>query len=1056
MSAIEEAVGRLLDSHIMFNTLPEKERDALLPLFEARTFSPQHVIAQQNQPMDGMYYIYNGSVRVKQDKDHKRVSLGELKANSTYGEMSLIKQGTWPYTVVASDHVTMIKLPAEQVRSIVARNPGVANTFKKHVGLVETSHRVRGLLGTAQFTPEQLAAILTRIGIKHIARGQQLFRQGDIDPRLYYLEQGEVELVRSPVAGDNIVLNKIRPGMLLGEGGALSGMDGKGVQPHDAIALTDSTVLVISQEALQNILHINPTLLEELRERVAGFAAVEEQEQAYRQRAEGIDQRIHLADAVTEEEFLQLDQKKQIKQFPLVRQSHESECAAACITMICKHYKKDFTLGQIRELTNLSSENVNPTRLITGAEILGFNTKPYALGFEDLRSLKLPAIIGWEGYHYAVLYRITPKEVHIADPVGGLMKLSRDEFVRSWTQAEVPGTFTAPDVGVVIGFYPTMKFEQQEPPKKPIHHFINYMLPFKKYYAEAMLAALAINLLGLASPLFVQTIVDNVVVHQDVALLNMMLVGMALVTVFSTLSSVAQSLLLAHTTARIDLRMMSEFYRHILSMPMEFFLTRNKGDILSRFGQNAKIRQFLASSTITVLLNTLMVVVYLVMMLAYSVPLTSLVLIFIPLYVLLVMYYTPRIKAIAQDIFLTNSQTQAHLIESLNGIESLKASANEYLARSRWESAFVENVKKSYQQSKLNLTSTSLHKLVGLFSTISILWFGANQVIAGQMTIGELMGFNMLVGMVIGPIHALVGLWNQIADIKVSVERVGEILSVEPEQELPSDPEKVPATLNNCQGRIEFDKVNFSYVANEKENFVMKDFDLLIEPGMRVALVGPSGCGKSTIAKMILGFYMPKAGECRIDGKDLRALELSSLRRNIGVVLQDSFLFAGTVAENIALGDPNPDMHAVIEAAKLAGAHEFVINYPLGYQTLVGEKGIGISGGQRQRICIARALYRNPAILIFDEATSALDNESEKQIQHNMESILRGRTSITIAHRLSTVVDSDMICYVYGGKVAEKGSHMDLIDPDYLRQHGYAGHYYKLAQSQFDLPDLKL
>ncbi len=1054
MTAIQEAVGKLLDSHIMFSALSDKDRRALEPLFEAQTFLPQHVIAEQDKPMDGMYYVYNGSVRLKQDRDAKRVSLGELASDSTCGELSLIKPANWPYTVVASDHVTMLRLPAEKLRPIIARHPGVAAMFMKNVGLVETSYRVKALLGKAKYNPIELPPIIEKIGVKHIKAGNPVFNQGDIDPRLYYLEQGAVELVRKPVTGDAVVLDKLKPGHVFGEGGALDGMDGAGTQPHDARALTDVTVLVIPLEAVRRICELNPALLEDFRLRVAGFKAMEQQELAYRQRAEGIDQRIQLADAVTEEEFRRLDQTKDIKQFPAVLQTHGSECAAACITMVCKHYQKDFTLGQIRELTNLSAENLSPLAIITGAETLGFSAKAFALKLNELGNLKLPAIVGWQGYHYVVLYRLTAKDVYIADPASGLLKLTREEFSRSWTQADVSGMPMARDAGVVIGLDPTMVFEQREPPKKPLYHFINYMLPYKRYYGEAMLAALAINLLGLASPLFVQTIVDNVVVHQDVALLNMMLVGMALVTVFSTLTGAAQSLLLAYTTARIDLRMMSEFYRHVLSMPMEFFLTRNKGEILSRFGQNARIREFIASSTVTVLLNSLMVVVYLLMMLAYNASLTMLVLIFIPVYVGLAAFYTPRIKAIAQDMFLTNTQTQAHLIESLNGIEALKASANEYMARTRWESAFVENVKKGYESSKLNLTSTSLHKLVGLSSTIAILWLGANQVIAGQMSIGELMGFNMLVGLVIAPINQLVGLWNQIAEIRVSVDRVGEILAVRPEQEMPNDPEKLPATLNECRGAINFQKVNFSYLANERENFVMKDFDLNIEPGTRIALVGPSGCGKSTIAKMVLGFNVPKSGQCKVDGKDIRNLDLGSLRRNIGVVLQDSFLFAGTVAENIALGDPTPDMQAVLEAARLAGAHEFVINYPLGYQTLVGEKGIGISGGQRQRICIARALYRNPSILIFDEATSALDNESEKQIQHNMENILKGRTSITIAHRLSTIVNADVICYISDGKVAEMGAHAELTDPDYLKEKGYKGSYYNLAKSQFDLPPL--
>ncbi len=316
------------------------------------------------------------------------------------------------------------------------------------------------------------------------------------------------------------------------------------------------------------------------------------------------------------------------------------------------------------------------------------------------------------------------------------------------------------------------------------------------------------------------------------------------------------------------------------------------------------------------------------------------------------------------------------------------------------------------------------------------------------------MGFNMLSGMVIGPVLSMVGLWNSM--LRISINRVGDILNVKPEQEPITTPEHMPATLSDCQGQIEFSQVNFSYVANEKENYVMQDFDLLIEPGQRVGFVGPSGCGKSTIAKMVLGFNLPKSGECRIDGKNIRSVDLVSLRRNIGVVLQDSFIIAGTVAENIALGDPEPDLAAVMEASKLAGAHEFIFNYPLDYQTPIGEKGMGISGGQRQRICIARALYRKPKILIFDEATSALDNESEMRTQENMRSILRGRTSITIAHRLSTIVDSDMICFIHDGKVAEQGTHEQLTDPAYVKDNGYTGLYYHLAEKQFNLSRLVL
>ncbi|MBT4838490.1 MAG: peptidase domain-containing ABC transporter, partial [Methylococcales bacterium] len=531
---------------------------------------------------------------------------------------------------------------------------------------------------------------------------------------------------------------------------------------------------------------------------------------------------------------------------------------------------------------------------------------------------------------------------------------------------------------------------------------------------------------------------------------------MVMIAIFKTLSVTVQSLLLAHTTARIDLRMMSEFYRHVLSLPMGFFLTRNKGEILARFGENQKIRAIIAGSTITVVLNTVMVVLYFMMMFTYNSGLTLIVMFFIPMYITITLYFTPKIKAISQQIFLTGAQQQGHLIESLNGIEAIKATANEYFARSRWENSFVSNVNMGYRQAKIALLSSSLNQLVGLAASVSVLWYGANEVMDGNMTIGELMGFNMLMGLVVGPILQMVGLWNSALEVSIAVDRVSDVLNVKSEQPPISNPNHVPSRLDNCRGRITFEKACFSYMAGDKEHYIMNDFDLVIESGTRVAFVGASGCGKSTIAKMVLGFNMPKSGQCLIDGKEIRSLDLDNLRQNIGVVLQDSFIFSGTVAQNIAFGDPEPDMQVVKEAAESAGADEFIINYPVGYQTLIGEKGMGISGGQRQRICIARALYRKPTIMIFDEATSALDNDSEARIQANMETILKGKTSITIAHRLSTIIDSDMICYIKDGKVNEKGTHEQLIDPEFIKKNNYEGHYYGLAKGQFDLPELDL
>ena len=1057
MDTNQEAIRYMVQTHTMFSLLPPADKEAVQSIVEIRDYAKDERIVDQNTPIDGMYYLYSGQVRLKQLINNKRVSLGVMGAESSFGEISLLKPASWQYEILAMEPTCVFRLPAEKIRSLIAANPAMRDLFTKQVGLTELSFRLRGLLGSAKYTPDQLNSMLENIGVKSVRRGESLYEEGQTDPRLYYVETGSLNLVARS-AGEELVLDTVRKGDLLGEGGALPDIGSLGVQPHSARAVTDVTALVIKQPEVQAILKINPELHERLRERVKYLASRVESEVDARKRAEGIDQRVRLTDAVTEEEFLAQTRQAQpvSTKFPLVRQQEAAECGAACLAMVTQHFGKKFTLGQVREITDLSIANPTPNNIITAAEKLGFNSKAYALKYDDLLRLSLPAVVGWEDYHYVVLYRITATEAHIADPDGGIKRLSREEFNKSWSSAEVSGVSTGADRGVYIAFYPTQTFMNLQEPTKPFRHFLNYILPFKFFFGEAMLAALTINLLGLASPLFIQNIVDTVIVHKDVGLLNVMLVGMVLVAMLSTLATSAQSLLLAFVTARIDLKLVAEFYRHVLSLPMNFFLTRNKGDILARFGENQKIRHIMAGQTITVILNTFMIVIYLFMMFAYSTRLTLIFLVFIPIYIGIIIYFTPLFRQIANQIFLTGSESQSQLIEALNGIEALKATANEYMARSRWEDSFVDNVNMGYKGAKLELTSSSLYSLATLSSSIAILWVGANLVMAGTMSIGELMGFNMLMGLVTGPIMGMVGLWQSIQEVRIAVERVSDVLNVAPEEPPISGPESARKALTGVKGKIEFEHVNFSYVSKGEQNLVMKDFSLVIQPGQRVAFVGPSGCGKSTIAKMIIGFNVPLGGTCRIDGHDITTLDLSMLRRNIGVVLQDSFLFAGTVAQNIALGDPDPDMQPVVEAAKMAGAHEFVLNYPVGYQTLIGEKGMGISGGQRQRICFARALYHKPTIMIFDEATSALDEESQARIQENMRQVLAGRTSITIAHRLTTIVDCDMICYINQGKVQEKGTHEQLTDQDYLRANNFAGKYYELAQPQFNLPRLQL
>jgi ATP-binding cassette subfamily B protein len=1025
MPSKQEAVRKILETHIVFNRLPIEDLNALEEFFEVEKYQAGDVIVERGEAMDGMYCLCGGEVRFKTiNESGKRVSLGPQPKDATWGEVSMLQDGQWEFQVSASSQVSLLKLPAAKAKQFLARNPEAQSKVRQQIGLIELHKRLRSILGPAGYDSRMATEILHKIGVKKLARGTKVFEQGADDPRLYYIETGSVELVRDMLEG-TVSLEKVGAGGLIGEIAALTGE----AHYYTAKVVSDATVLVIRQEEVKKILELNLELKTRLENRVRDLRESEKVEASAIQRAEGVDQRLKI-DAITESEFATLKKKKSdIHKFPLVRQQEESECAAACLTMIVRHYGKDFTLGQIRELTNLSMPGPLVQTVCTGGESLGFRAKAYKCDFNTLRQLEMPCIALWENDHYIVIFRATDKTVHIADPARGLLKMSRAEFETGWTD-------------IIVSLIPTQRFEHAEPPKNAYMHFINYLLPFKTLFAEVFLAALIINMLGLATPLFIQNIVDKVVVNNDRSLLNIMLAGMVLVTVFNILTSVVQSLLLAHTTARVDMKMMSEFYRHILSLPMNFFLTRRTGDILTRFGENQKIRRIIAGATITTILNAMMIVVYLLMMFVYNAKLTYIVMVFIPFYIGNTCFFTPRLKKIANDIFLRNSSQQSHLIESLHGIEAVKATANEYYARSRWENSFVDQVNLGYVSAKISLAYGSISKLINLSSTIAILWIGANEVMDGNMTIGSLMGFNMLVGAVMGPIMQMVQLWDSLQEIRISVDRVSDINNVRPEQAPVTDQASLPAIINNLEGRIDFRDIKFRY-GGEETPLVLDGFNLTIEPGQTVAFVGPSGCGKSTAAKMVLGFNLPTGGELQIDGKEIRNLDLASFRRQVGVVLQDSFLFSDTVAANIALGDPDPDMVAVREAARLSSADDFIGRLPQSYQTMIGEKGVQVSGGQRQRLCIARALYRRPRILLFDEATSALDNESEAKIQENMKSILAGRSAIVIAHRLTTVLDCDVICFIENGKVVEKGRHDELL--------ALNGRYYEMAKKQFGL-----
>jgi subfamily B ATP-binding cassette protein HlyB/CyaB len=528
-------------------------------------------------------------------------------------------------------------------------------------------------------------------------------------------------------------------------------------------------------------------------------------------------------------------------------------------------------------------------------------------------------------------------------------------------------------------------------------------------------------LFALVSPLFFQVVIDKVLVHRTLSTLDVLIIGLVAIAIFETVLGILRTYMFSHTTNRIDVELGARLFRHLMALPIAYFQARRVGDSVARVRELENIRNFLTSSALTLVIDLFFTFVFLAVMFVYSTLLTWIVLGAFPVYIAISAGATPLFRRRLDEKFARGAENQAFLVESVTGVETLKAMAIEPQMQRRWEEQLAGYVAASFRVLSLGNVASQTVQLVSKLVTAGVLFLGAKLVIDGSLSVGELVAFNMLAGRVSAPVLRLAQVWQDFHQARLSVARLGDILNT------PAEPTFNPgrAALPTIRGDITFEHVSFRYRIDGPE--VLHDVSFSVPAGQIVGVVGPSGSGKSTLAKLTQRLYVPETGRVLVDGVDLAMVDTAWLRRQLGVVLQESVLFNRSVRDNIALADPAMSMERVIAAATLAGAHGFVLELPEGYDTVVGERGSSLSGGQKQRIAIARALVMNPRILIFDEATSALDYESERIIQSNMQEIAQGRTVFIIAHRLSTVRLTDRIITIDAGRLAEDGSHDDLI-----------------------------
>ncbi len=562
--------------------------------------------------------------------------------------------------------------------------------------------------------------------------------------------------------------------------------------------------------------------------------------------------------------------------------------------------------------------------------------------------------------------------------------------------------------------------------------FIPSLVKHRRLFGEVIAISLFLQLFALVSPLFFQVVMDKVLVHRGLTTLDVLVIGLVVVVVFESVLTALRAYVFSHTTSRIDVELGARLFRHLLNLPLAYFQARRVGDSVARVRELENIRNFLTGNALTLVLDVLFSVVFIAVMFAYSVPLTLIVIASIPLYLGLSWMVVPLLRARLDEKFARGAENQALLVETVTGIQTVKATALEPAMARRWDNQLAAYVSASFRTQTLAGFAHEGVNLIGKLVNAATLWYGAHLVIEGQLTVGMFVAFNMFAGRVSQPIMRMAQMWSDFQQTGISMARLGDVLNAHTEVP-PSHAPQLPPV----RGRITLDQVTFRY--RPEAGPALQGFSLDIRPGEVIGIVGRSGSGKSTLTKLVQRLYTPEQGRILIDGIDIGLVDAAQLRRQVGVVLQENLLFHRSVRENIAITDPAAPIEGVLRAAQLAGAHDFISELPEGYDTMVGEQGASLSGGQRQRIAIARALFNQPRVLIFDEATSALDYESEAIVQRNMAQICQGRTVLVIAHRLSAVRNANRIVVMDKGRVVEMGTHDELrAHPQGLYAHLWA------------------
>lgn len=698
------------------------------------------------------------------------------------------------------------------------------------------------------------------------------------------------------------------------------------------------------------------------------------------------------------------------KQKESVRQAGKADVGLLALAIVGRHFQTDVDVGGLAHELCLASRRADPIDLVRAAQHIGLRARSFVnQRREQLNTVPRPAILRMKNGDYYVLDRASNGSDTLRDPLDIRARVFvLDSIVNQWS-------------GEIVLVTKRGEIAEKEN-RFGFQWFFSSARRYRKPLIHVLVTSLFVQLFALVTPLLFQVVVDKVLVHKTISTLEVVVCCLVVMNVFDICLQYLRSYALYHTASRIDVELGSQIFRQLFRLHLSYFESRPTGQTVARVREVETVRAFLTGQGLTSIVDMLFAVVFVAFLFTYSITLTIAVLCMVPLFILVVSAVRPLLREKIKQRFNRGAISQQFLVESIVGAPTLKAASVEPLVQQQWEERLAAYVQTSFQTVMLGNLGQLGIQFLNKTTTAVILFFGAEAVIAGNMTVGQLIAFNMISNQLMAPILRLSQLWQDIQQVQISVDRLGDIFN-EPGEEYSNSMEHLPQ--NQIKGALKLEGVTFRYRSGAP--IVLDNVSLDIPPGQVIGVVGPSGSGKSTLTKIMQRMYIPEQGKVIIDGVDIAQVHPAWFRRQIGVVLQENLLFNRTIHENITLANPAMPRDRVISIAKLAGADEFIRDLPKGYDTQIQERGANLSGGQRQRIAIARALARNPRILIFDEATSALDYESEKRIQENMREIVKGRTVIIVAHRLAAVRDCDRIISMSNGKIVEDGTHEELV-----------------------------